>query len=70
VQQLEGKISGELLLLQERVASMEEELLTYRDLEALRSTAEDKKRVRRSGEGGEEEEEEGGRKWRLHVLQK
>ncbi|XP_056289849.1 intraflagellar transport protein 74 homolog [Pseudoliparis swirei] len=44
VQQLEGKISGELLLLQERVASMEEELLTYRDLEALRSTAEDKKR--------------------------
>ncbi|KAM9712522.1 intraflagellar transport protein 74 homolog isoform 1-T3 [Menidia menidia] len=44
VQQLEGKISGELSVLKETVSSMESELLTYRDLDALRSTAEQKKK--------------------------
>uniref|UniRef100_A0A7N5ZRE5 Intraflagellar transport 74 homolog n=1 Tax=Anabas testudineus TaxID=64144 RepID=A0A7N5ZRE5_ANATE len=44
VQQLEGKISGELSTLKERVSTMESELLTYRDLDALRHTAEEKKK--------------------------
>lgn len=46
VQQLEGKISGELSTLKERVSTMESELHTYRDLDTLRHTAEDKKTVR------------------------
>uniref|UniRef100_G3N7I2 Intraflagellar transport 74 homolog n=1 Tax=Gasterosteus aculeatus aculeatus TaxID=481459 RepID=G3N7I2_GASAC len=44
VQQLEGKITGELSTLKERVTAMEAELVTYRDLDALRHTAEQKKR--------------------------
>lgn len=44
VQQLEGKISGELDMLTERVSTMESELLTYRDLDTLRRTSEDKKK--------------------------
>ncbi|XP_069007349.1 intraflagellar transport protein 74 homolog [Embiotoca jacksoni] len=44
VQQLEGKITGELSTLKERVGTMEAELHTYRDLDALRDTAEDKKK--------------------------
>uniref|UniRef100_A0A8C3AAS6 Intraflagellar transport 74 n=1 Tax=Cyclopterus lumpus TaxID=8103 RepID=A0A8C3AAS6_CYCLU len=44
VQQLEGKITGELSTLQERVSTMESELVTYRDLDALRHTAEEKKK--------------------------
>lgn len=47
VQQLEGKITGELSTLKEHVSTMESELLTYRDLDKLRHTAEDKKTVRR-----------------------
>uniref|UniRef100_A0AAQ4P5V6 Intraflagellar transport 74 homolog n=1 Tax=Gasterosteus aculeatus aculeatus TaxID=481459 RepID=A0AAQ4P5V6_GASAC len=47
VQQLEGKITGELSTLKERVTAMEAELVTYRDLDALRHTAEQKKRVTR-----------------------
>ncbi|KAM9337753.1 intraflagellar transport protein 74 homolog [Symphorus nematophorus] len=44
VQQLEGKITGELSSLKERVSTMESELHTYRDLDTLRHTAEDKKK--------------------------
>ncbi|XP_034428198.1 intraflagellar transport protein 74 homolog [Hippoglossus hippoglossus] len=44
VQQLEGKITGELSSLKERVGTMETELHTYRDLDTLRHTAEDKKK--------------------------
>ena len=45
VQQLEGKITGELSSLKERVSTMESELTTYRDLDTLRHTAEEKKKV-------------------------
>ncbi|XP_058481750.1 intraflagellar transport protein 74 homolog [Solea solea] len=44
VQQLEGKITGELSSLKERISTMESELLTFRDLDSLRRSAEDKKR--------------------------
>ncbi|XP_068438150.1 intraflagellar transport protein 74 homolog [Clinocottus analis] len=44
VQQLEGKITGELSTLQERLSTMESELVTYRDLDTLRHTAEEKKK--------------------------
>lgn len=44
VQQLEGKITGELSTLQERVSTMQSELHTYRDLDTLRLAAEDKKK--------------------------
>uniref|UniRef100_A0A8D3E141 Intraflagellar transport protein 74-like n=1 Tax=Scophthalmus maximus TaxID=52904 RepID=A0A8D3E141_SCOMX len=50
VQQLEGKITGELSTLKERVGTMETELHTYRDLDNLRHTAEDKKKVTRACE--------------------
>lgn len=43
VQLLEGKISGELSTLKERVGTMESELHTYRDLDTLRHAAEEKK---------------------------
>uniref|UniRef100_A0A665VM31 Intraflagellar transport 74 n=1 Tax=Echeneis naucrates TaxID=173247 RepID=A0A665VM31_ECHNA len=45
VQQLEGKITSELSNLKERVSTMESELHTYRDLDTLRHTAEEKKKV-------------------------
>lgn len=45
VQQLEGKITGELSSLKERVSTMESELHTYRDLDTLRHTAEERKKV-------------------------
>ena len=48
VQQLEGKITGELSSLKERVSTMESELTTYRDLDTLRHTAEEKKKVPQS----------------------
>lgn len=44
VQQLEGKIGGELSTLKEQVSTMESELHTYRDLDTLRQTAEDKRK--------------------------
>uniref|UniRef100_A0A3Q2P6M3 Intraflagellar transport 74 n=1 Tax=Fundulus heteroclitus TaxID=8078 RepID=A0A3Q2P6M3_FUNHE len=44
VQQLEGKITGELSALKEQLATMETELLTYRDLDTLRQAAEDKRK--------------------------
>ncbi|XP_039983555.1 intraflagellar transport protein 74 homolog isoform X2 [Xiphias gladius] len=44
VQQLEGKITGELSSLKERFSTMESELHTYRDLDTLRLTAEEKKK--------------------------
>nr|XP_004568979.2 intraflagellar transport protein 74 homolog [Maylandia zebra]XP_004568980.2 intraflagellar transport protein 74 homolog [Maylandia zebra] len=44
VQQLEGKITGELSTLQERVSTMQSELHTYRDLDTLRLTAEERKK--------------------------
>lgn len=45
MQQLEGKITGELSTLRERVSTMESELRTYRDLDTLKHTAEEKKKV-------------------------
>ncbi len=45
MQQLEGKITGELNTLKERIGNMESELHTYRDLDTLRRTAEEKKKV-------------------------
>lgn len=45
VQQLEGKITCELSTLKEQISTMESELRTYRDLETLRRTAEEKKKV-------------------------
>uniref|UniRef100_A0A673ALU0 Intraflagellar transport 74 n=1 Tax=Sphaeramia orbicularis TaxID=375764 RepID=A0A673ALU0_9TELE len=44
VQQLEGKITGELSTLKERVSTMESELHTYRDLDTLKRSAEEKKK--------------------------
>ncbi|KAF7651661.1 hypothetical protein LDENG_00107360 [Lucifuga dentata] len=44
VQQLEGKIIGELSTLKERVVAMETELQTYRDLDTLRHTADQRKK--------------------------
>uniref|UniRef100_A0A3P9M1U3 Intraflagellar transport 74 n=1 Tax=Oryzias latipes TaxID=8090 RepID=A0A3P9M1U3_ORYLA len=44
VQQLDGKITSELSGLQEQVSSMESELHTYRDLDALKLTSEDRKK--------------------------
>ncbi|XP_043959816.1 intraflagellar transport protein 74 homolog isoform X2 [Gambusia affinis] len=44
VQQLEGKIGAELSTLKEQVSTMETELLTYRDLDALRRSADDKRK--------------------------
>ncbi|XP_034717860.1 intraflagellar transport protein 74 homolog isoform X2 [Etheostoma cragini] len=49
VQQLEGKITGELSTLKERVATMQSELVTYQDLDTLRHTAEQKKRRLQEG---------------------
>lgn len=48
MQQLEGKITSELSGLKERIGTMEAELLTYRDLDALRRTAEERKKVTRA----------------------
>ncbi|XP_013879137.1 intraflagellar transport protein 74 homolog [Austrofundulus limnaeus] len=44
VQQLEGKIICDLSTLKEQISTMESELHTYRDLETLRHTAEEKKK--------------------------
>ncbi|XP_041670129.1 intraflagellar transport protein 74 homolog [Cheilinus undulatus] len=44
MQQLEGKITGELSSLKERIHAMETELITYRDLDTLRHEAEEKKK--------------------------
>lgn len=49
MQQLEGKITSELSGLQEQVGSMESELHTYRDLDALKRTGEDRKKVCEAG---------------------
>lgn len=45
VQQLEGKITGELSTLKERVTAMETELHNYRDLDTLKHTADQRKKV-------------------------
>lgn len=45
MQQLEGKITSELSSLKERIATMESELTVYSDLDNLRHTADDKKKV-------------------------
>uniref|UniRef100_A0A3Q3J5L9 Uncharacterized protein n=1 Tax=Monopterus albus TaxID=43700 RepID=A0A3Q3J5L9_MONAL len=42
VQQLEGKITGELSTLKKRISSMESEIHTYQDLDTLRKTADEK----------------------------
>ncbi|XP_061569834.1 intraflagellar transport protein 74 homolog [Cololabis saira] len=44
VQQLEGKITEELTTLKKQVSTMESELHTYRDLDALRHAAQEKKK--------------------------
>lgn len=45
VQQLEGKITSELTTLKEQISTMESDLHTYRDLDTLRHTAEERKKV-------------------------
>lgn len=45
MQQLEGKIKSELSSLKERISTMESELTVYSDLDNLRQTADDKKKV-------------------------
>lgn len=45
VEQLEGKITSEQSSLMERVSTMESELNTYRDLDTLRRSAEERKKV-------------------------
>lgn len=44
VQQLESKITAELMVLKEQVSTMESELHTYRDLDTLKMSAEEKKK--------------------------
>uniref|UniRef100_A0A3Q3AYX4 Endonuclease/exonuclease/phosphatase domain-containing protein n=1 Tax=Kryptolebias marmoratus TaxID=37003 RepID=A0A3Q3AYX4_KRYMA len=44
VQQLEGKITCELTTLKEQISTMESDLHTYRDLDTLKYTAEEKKK--------------------------
>jgi intraflagellar transport protein 74 len=46
VQQLEGKITGELGTLKEKIVSMKAELVTFGDLDTLKNTAESRKKVR------------------------
>lgn len=45
MQQLESKITAELMVLKEQVSTMESELHTYRDLDTLKMSAEEKKKV-------------------------
>lgn len=45
MEQLEGKITSEQSSLMERVSTMESELHTYRDLDTLRRSAEERKKV-------------------------
>lgn len=45
MQQLEGKIRSELSSLKERIGTMETELSVYGDLDRLRHSADDKKKV-------------------------
>lgn len=45
MQQLEGKIRSELRSLKERIGTMEAELTVYADLDSLRHSADDKKKV-------------------------
>lgn len=48
VQQLEGKISSDLEVQRQQLVTMETELKTYRDIDALKRMAEDKKKVRQA----------------------
>ncbi|XP_017259470.1 intraflagellar transport protein 74 homolog [Kryptolebias marmoratus] len=50
VQQLEGKITCELTTLKEQISTMESDLHTYRDLDTLKYTAEEKKKVKLTGD--------------------
>ncbi|CAL8340449.1 unnamed protein product [Lota lota] len=45
VQQLEGKITGELCTLKEKIVTMKAELITFGDLDTLKSAAERKKKT-------------------------
>ena len=45
VEQLEGKITAELDSLKVRIKEMEEELVTYSDLDTLQKNADEKKKV-------------------------
>lgn len=45
MQQLEGKIKSELDSLKQRISTMESELTVYSDLDNLRHTADNKKKV-------------------------
>ena len=68
MQQLEGKITGELSTLQERVSTMESELVTYRDLDTLRHTAEEKKKVTQAVLEGCEGDLKLGKLWHQFIL--
>ena len=45
VEQLEDKINTELVMLREKISSMETELVTFRDLDSLKRKSEEKKQV-------------------------
>ncbi|WAR23747.1 IFT74-like protein [Mya arenaria] len=45
VEQLEDKINTELVMLKEKIATMETELVTFRDLDSLRRKSEEKKQL-------------------------
>lgn len=45
MEQLEDKINTELVMLREKIANMETELETFRDLDSLRRKSEEKKHV-------------------------
>ena len=45
VEQLEDKINTELVMLREKIATMEQELVVFRDIDALKRQSEEKKQV-------------------------
>jgi len=45
VEQLEDKINTELVMLREKIHTMDVELITFRDLDSLRRQSEQKKQV-------------------------
>ena len=45
MEQLEDKINTELVMLREKIATMEQELVVFRDIDALKRQSEEKKQV-------------------------
>ena len=45
VEQLEDKINTELVMLRDKIDTMEKELVTFRDIDALKHQSEEKKQV-------------------------